>query len=254
MVETTEVPDTTVPETTAAPETTVVETTVPETTAPETTVPETTVPETTVPETTVPETTEAPETTVPETTVVETTAAPDTTLIGTVPASVPAIPEVLPLSGDGLGLVVFGADPDGAIAAVTELLGAPTEDTGWADPLTISACPGTQVRRVSWGALSLFFGDESPVVSGTPHLFAYSYGAAGDLEAEPAGLATDDGIGLGSTVAQLEAAYPDVVIEPGEEGVIEPSFFVDDTLSGRLTGGADDDLVTVIIGGDPCGV
>jgi hypothetical protein len=120
--------------------------------------------------------------------------------------------------------------------------------------LSISACPGTQVRRVSWGALSLFFGDESPIASGPPHLFAYSYGAAGDLEAEPAGLATDDGIGLGSTVAYLEAAYPDVVIEPGEEGVIEPSFFVDDTLSGRLTGGEDDDLVTVIIGGDPCGV
>jgi hypothetical protein len=202
----------------------------------------------------VPETTEAPETTVPETTVVETTEAPETTAAGSVPGSVPAIPEVLPLNPDGLGLVTFGDDPDATIAAVTEVLGAPTEDTGWADPLSISACPGTQVRRVSWGALSLFFGDESPIASGTLHLFAYAYGSADVLDAEPAGLATDDGIGLGSTVAYLKAAYPGVVIEPGEEGIIEPSFVVDENLSGRLTGGEDDDLVTVIIGGDPCGV
>ena len=54
--------------------------------------------------------------------------------------------------------------------------------------------------------------------------------------------------------AFLRAAYPDVVVEAGEEGLLAPNFYVDDQLSGRLTGAADDDLVTVIIGGDPCGV
>jgi hypothetical protein len=75
-----------------------------------------------------------------------------------------------------------------------------------------------------------------------------------DLEAIPEGLATPEGIGLGTTVAFLRAAYHDVVVEPGEEGLLAPSFYVDEDLSGRLTGTADDDLVTVIIGGDPCGV
>jgi hypothetical protein len=171
-----------------------------------------------------------------------------------VAASVPPIPEVLPLGADGLGLVTFGDEPDAAVAALTDVLRPPTEDTGWVEPLSLSACPGTEIRRVSWDALSLFFGDESRVASGSRHLFAYAYGTAEDLEGEPVGLATDQGIGLGTTVEYLEAAYPDVVIEPGEDGVIEPSFFVDETLSGRLTGGADDDLVTVIVGGDPCGV
>ena len=53
---------------------------------------------------------------------------------------------------------------------------------------------------------------------------------------------------------RLYAAYRDVVVEAGEEGLFLSNFYVDDNLSGRLTGGADDDLVTVIIGGDPCGV
>ncbi len=189
----------------------------------------------------------------PVTTAVETTL-PATTAAGAVPGSVPPVAGVLRLNTDGLGIVTFGDDPEGAITAVAAVLGDPSADTGWSDPLSISACPGTQVRRVTWGALSLFFGDESTVASGTPHLFAYSYGSVEDLESEPVGLATPEGIGLGSTVVYLGAAYPDVVIEPGEDDVIEPSFFVDESLSGRLTGGAGDDLVTVIIGGDPCGV
>jgi hypothetical protein len=168
--------------------------------------------------------------------------------------TVPPVAEVLPLNPDGLGLVSFGDEPEAVIEAVTEVLGTPSDDTGWSEPLSISACPGTEVRRVEWSALALFFGDESAVATGTRHLFAYAYGTVEDLEAEPAGLATPEGIGLGSTVAYLRAAYPSVVLEPGETGVIEPSFFVDDNLSGRITGDADDDLVTVVIGGDPCGV
>lgn len=192
-----------------------------------------------------------------------TTTAPETTLRATttaLPADSSIAPSTLPiadvvqLGGDGLGIVTFGAEPEAAIAAATAVFGEPTEDTGWSDPLTVSTCAGTQVRRVSWGSLSLYFGDESPVAQGTPHLFAYSYGTADDLEGAPVGLATPEGIGLGSTVEFLRAAYPEVVVEPGEEGIIEPNFFLSDVLSGRLTGGGDADLVTVIIGGDACGV
>ena len=83
------------------------------------------------------------------------------------------------------------------------------------------------------------------------HFFGYSYGSEQDLEAIPEGLATPEGIGLGTTVEFLRAAYTDVVIEAGEEGLFAPNFFVDDQPQRPTHRRADDDLVTVIIGGDP---
>lgn len=163
----------------------------------------------------------------------------------------PAISDLLVLRTDGLGLVSFGDAADRAVADVAALLGDPTEDTGWVDPLTQSVCSGSTFRRVTWGSLSLYAGDVGP---GERSLFAYSYGLAGDLDAPPRGLATPQNIGLGTTVEFLRAAYPEVAIEPGEEGLIPPSFVIPDGPRGELTGGADDDLVTLIIGGNACGV
>jgi hypothetical protein len=171
-----------------------------------------------------------------------------------VPADSAPVDDLLVLDHDGLGIVEFGDPADEAVAAVAAMLGQPVADTGWVVPLTIGACAGTEARTVSWGSLHLYSSDESGFASGARHLFGYSYGSVEDLEATPAGLATPEGIGLGTTVDFLRAAYEGVVVEAGEEGIIAPSFYVDDRLSGRLTGDADDDLVTVIIGGDPCGV
>jgi hypothetical protein len=184
-----------------------------------------------------------------------TAAGPDSsvTVVGPEPSS-PAADDAIVLGRDGLGAIRFGAPADEAIAAATAVLGPADTDSGWVDPLSISACAGTVARVVSWGDLQLYLSDESGVASDGRHLFAYSYGSVADLETTPEGLATPEGIGLGTAVEFLKAAYPDVVIEEGEEGLIPPNFYVDDRLSGRLTGGADDDLVTVIIGGDPCGV
>jgi hypothetical protein len=187
----------------------------------------------------------APEPSVP-------TVAPSSTSDST-PTGSPAAPTIV-LADDGLGIAALGAAADDAIAAVTAVLGQPDEDSGWVDPLTIGACAGDEARYVAWGSLYLYFSNRSAFVDGDRHFFGYSYGSVGDLEAIPEGLATPEGIGLGTTVAFLRAAYHDVIIEAGEEGLLAPSFYVDDTLSGRLTGTADDDLVTVIIGGDPCGV
>ncbi len=80
------------------------------------------------------------------------------------------------LSGDGIGSADFGADPEGVIEYVNSFLGAPTNDTGWIDPLTIGLCSGAEIRQVSWGVLSLLFGDVSEVVQGRRHFFAYAYG------------------------------------------------------------------------------
>jgi hypothetical protein len=169
------------------------------------------------------------------------------------PTGSPAAPTIV-LADDGLGIAKFGGAADDAIAAITAVLGEPDEDSGWVDPLTVGACAGDEARFVAWGALFLYFSDRSAFADGDRHFFGYSYGRVQDLEAIPEGLATPEGIGLGTTVAFLRAAYNDVVIEAGEEGLLASSFYVDDALSGRLTGTADDDLVTVIIGGDPCGV
>lgn len=179
-------------------------------------------------------------------------AAP--TVAGSVAPSGPVVPPSLLLARDGLGIVSFGDDADATIAAVTAVLGESDNDSGWVDPLSIGACAGEQARFVAWGSLYLYFSDESAFGHGEPHFFGYSYGSESDLEAIPEGLATTEGIGLGTTVAFLRAAYHDVVVEAGEEGLFPSNFYVDDNLSGRLTGGNDDDLVTVIIGGDPCGV
>jgi hypothetical protein len=172
---------------------------------------------------------------------------------GSSPAGSPAPPTIV-LADDGLGIAVFGTAADDTIAAITAVLGEPDEDSGWVDPLRVGACAGDEARFVAWGTLYLYFSDNSAFGDGERHFFGYSYGSERDLGAIPEGLATPEGIGLGTTVVFLRAAYHDVVIEAGEEGLLAPSFYVDDALSGRLTGTADDDLVTVIIGGDPCGV
>lgn len=241
VVTTTSVPDTVAStEPASTPAITSVATTVVESTEPASTAPTTTEPATTEPATTVPPTT-APATTQPATTA----AGPTTTVV-----------PVLGVGRDGLGIVPFGTEAEATIAAVTAALGAPTEDTGWADPFTVSTCAGSEVRRVSWGALSLLFGDPAATPqtpTGVRQFFAYSYGNVSDVSAAPAGLKTPEGIGIGSPIADVRAAYPGVTVEPGEEGLIAPTFFVDEQLSGLMTGAEDTDIVTVIFGGPFCG-
>lgn len=158
------------------------------------------------------------------------------------------------LRPEGIGDIDFGADPDSAIAAVRATLGDPSNDSGWVDPFTISACPGSEYRRVSWGALSLQFSDSTSAADGRRHFFGYEYGLVGQTDAEPAGLTTPEGIGVGSTVADVRQIYPDVSVAPGEEGVSSPAFEVTEGgLAGLLTDASDDGIVMVLVGGDFCG-
>ena len=207
--------------------------------------------------TSVPTESTALETTAVATTAVATTEAPATTAAPTTaePATTAAPTTLAPiellLRRDGLGVAAFGTEADTAVAATTTALGEPTEDTGWVDPLTISTCAGPELRRVSWGVLSLLFGD--PSGGGARNFFSYSYGDVAGLGGQPAGLRTPEGLGLGTPVADLRVAYPAVTLNAGEEGLVESSFFVDDALAGLLTGATDTDSVTVIFGGPFCG-
>jgi hypothetical protein len=200
--------------------------------------------------TTVPPTTTSTTTTTTTTSTTSTTsttvAAPSTT------APNPAV-EALVLSGDGIGTAGFGADPEGVISYLSSYLGAPSNDTGWVDPFSIGLCPGTELRRVSWGVLTLLFGDVSSVLDGRRHFFGYTYGDQAEIGAEPVGLMTTRGVMIGSRVVDVRAAYPAVQFFP-EDDFFPPSFVVTDSLRGFLTGVDDDATVTAIIGGDDCGI
>jgi hypothetical protein len=185
-------------------------------------------------------------TTTSASTTTSTTVAPSTTVAD------PAVAELL-LSGDGIGTAGFGADPAGVIEYMNSYLGPPSNDSGWVDPLTIGLCSGTELRRVSWGVLTLLFGDASFVVEGRRHFFGYSYGEQGEIGSAPVGLQTTRGVMIGSRVVDVRAAYPAAQLVE-EDDFFPPLFVVNENLRGFLTGVSDDATVTAILGGDDCGV
>lgn len=193
-------------------------------------------------------TTSTTSTTTTTSTTSTTTTAPELT---TTTEPSPGV-DALVLTTVGIGSAEFGADPEGVIGYVSSFLGAPTGDTGWVDPFTIGPCSGNELRQVSWGSLTLTFGDVSNVVQDRRHFFAYGYGVDGQIGVPPLGLETDRSITVGSRVIDLLAAYPGVILNP-EDDFFAPSFTVNDNLRGFLTGLADDDTVTVILGGIGCG-
>ncbi len=211
-----------------------------------------TTPFTLLPTTTSPPTTSTTSTTSTTTTSSTTTSTTTTIVQPSTTAADPAI-AALVLSGDGIGTAGFGAEPEGVIAYLNSYIGQPTNDTGWIDPLTIGLCSGNELRRVSWGVLTLLFGDVSSVVQGRRHFFGYTYGDQAEIGAAPAGLETSRGVMIGSRVVDVRAAYPAAQIFP-EDDFTPPFFVVNDSLRGFLTGVTDDATVTAIIGGDDCGI
>ncbi len=197
-------------------------------------------------------------TTIPATT---TTVAPTTTSVAsttsTTSTTAPAITTTtiakvkgLPLSAAGLGDALFDADADGVVDYVNSILGIPTTDSGWVDATANGiGCSGTEIRFVDWNDLSLFFTDD---VTAVRHFAAYTYGPAFAATITPYGLATDAGVGVGSTVAELRASYPAVNILPEDE-FSGPSFEIETGLRGVLTGTADTDVVLSFVGGFGCG-
>jgi len=191
-------------------------------------------------------------TTTTSTTTTTTTLAPTTTVAPSTTVADPSVQELL-LSGDGIGTAGFGADPDGVVEYMNSYLGPPSNDTGWIDPLTIGLCSGDELRQVSWGVLTLLFGDISEVVQGRRHFFGYGYGDQGEIGSAPVGLQTTRGVTIGSRVVDVRAAYPAATINP-EDDFTPPFFFVNDSLRGFLTGVSDDATVTAILGGGDCGI
>ena len=185
-----------------------------------------------------------------------TTSSTSTTSTTTTIASTTTVPVVkgLDLSATGLGDALFGADADETIAYVSSIIGAPNNDSGWQDPISIgAACPGTTIRFVDWHDLALFFTDESPAASGLPHFASYTYGPAVDgATVNPFGLTTAAGLGVGGSVEFLRATYPGAKVNGGDD-ISGPSFYIEDGLSGFLTGASNADTIISFVGGFGCG-
>ena len=174
-----------------------------------------------------------------------------TTLSGDTDPTTPAttgaaVATGIALSSEGLGIIPLGTEPEAAIAAVSADLGAPTFDSGWLDA---GNCPGTEYREVSWGGLVLQFNDAADATApeGGRHFFGYAYSGS-----EPS-LTTVEGIGLGATVAELDAAYGEA-LSTEDNPAIGPMWQVEADLffGGGLSGIAADSVVTSIQGGIPC--
>lgn len=189
---------------------------------------------------------DASPTTVPD---VTTTTAPATTTTGVGSSTSGEAPEVdLVLRGDGLGVVELGADPDVAVAAVTDVLGEPTADTGWESSFsTYGTCPGEEVRGVEWDHLVLLFTDGSTAHGDGPHLFAWR------VTGSPPALGTATGFGYRATAADAEQLYPgDVEVVPPDEPF--PGHLLIEAEGGTITAYLDDaDVVTNLEAGVACG-
>lgn len=202
-----------------------------------------------------PTTTAAPTTTSSTTTTTSTTTSTTSTTTSTTtpPTTEPLVVRELQLRQDGIGSASFGGDPEAVVEYVSSLLGAPTDDTGWTDPLAFAFCEGSEVRRVRWGVLGLLFGDVSPFASGRRHFFGWEYGEEAQVGQEPQGLRTAGGVTLGSSIVDLRAEFPEVFLNEGEEGVFPANYYVSDNFRGLVTGVTDADVVTVMFGGFGCG-
>jgi hypothetical protein len=157
----------------------------------------------------------------------------------------------LPLTADGIGPVALGAEPDQVVAELTAVLGGPSSDTGWLDDGSgvYGSCP-LPLRVVSWGSLTTFH-------TGGPdagRFFAYSYGfdfaeALAGVDSRNLNLTTPEGIGIGSTVAELRDLDAPLTIA-GDETIDVWTFVIDgDTaphLRGQISGIDPDDTVLFI--------
>lgn len=191
----------------------------------------------------------APPSTAPTTT----TAAPTTTSTASAATAGDQV-----LAADGLrGIASFGEPQDQVIARLRDRFGAPDEDRTW-DQQQIQyfgACPGNGHRFLRWGRLFVLFtdGPTNYRPAGRWHLFAWyaeDQQATGSLDP-----ATAAGIRVGSTVADLRAAYgPSLRTFNASTAPPNDGFVVGDgDLNGVLSSTSTSGRVTQLSAGQVCG-
>jgi hypothetical protein len=179
------------------------------------------------------------------------------------------------LQPNGLGVARFGATQQQALGALRAKLGRPDETSSWKNGSTpFGICPGA-TRAVRWGRLYVLFtnGPTRYAAAGRWHLFAYQVDAVQRTKVDPnysgptpppeppplrgESPKTADGVGFGSTVAELRAAYGGRLrMSYGEPGMVHRfrvRFGAGGELSGGLSGGTPAAKVTFLAAGAPCG-
>ena len=182
-----------------------------------------------------------------------TVAVPTTTVAGSTTTTIAAV-QGLGIAHTGLGGALFGADPDAVVRYMSAILGSPTSDTGWVATSSLAplVCRGTQARFVAFHDLQLFFSDESGYAKDRLHFAAFTYGPATGDHIDPYGLATDAGMKVGATVAEMKKAYPKLGLNQPSQAHPYPGFSIRHGLTGILTGLLDTDTVTGFVGGSAC--
>ena len=195
-------------------------------------------------------TTPLPTTTSPTTTSTSTTSTTEapTTSTTEAPTTTTELPGAsVPLRFDGLGDLRFGVTPEDAISYLTGILGNPTADSNWVNAAAIG-CEGSEARTVFFDDLRLTFGDESDISPGRRHFFTWSFGPPAGLAPKPEGMATQLGVTIGTSVADILKAYPNAHLSGGDDASAELS----EDLVVFLTSIAPSGVVTKLVGGTPC--
>lgn len=125
-------------------------------------------------------------------------------------------PEGVVLAGNGLGLVSFGAGVQAALGVLIDALGQPVADSGWIDTFSIYGdCPGSRLRVVEWPGVLAMFGNAEDGNrqrdAGDEHFMTWRLGSFGP---DPYLLRTGEGVGIGSTRAEVAEAYPAATFRP----------------------------------------
>ena len=138
---------------------------------------------------------------------------------------------------DGLTLVSFGGEAEGAIDALIGVLGSPDVDTGWQDPTDPAneplwpGCPGATARLLQWtGNLGVLFtdwdGDLTTPGGTVPEPYFAGYGLW-----DTTSVRTVDGASPGMALAEARGIYSDRlwVSDRPDEAVELYSFAIDGT-------------------------
>ncbi|MEW6473427.1 MAG: hypothetical protein AB1679_14240 [Actinomycetota bacterium] len=151
----------------------------------------------------------------------------------------------LVLAPDGLGPVSFGTQAARAMNGLTQALGraehvshVPAE----------AHCEGTRIFR--WKDLDVVVNEVGGFSGGKPGLVGWSLGSDG---ASALGLKTEKGIGPGSTVAAVKAAYGSgVTIAEGGSGPVVTITAPNGVITGALDGVSDASKVKTLRAGESC--
>jgi hypothetical protein len=137
------------------------------------------------------------------------------------------------LANGGLGVADFGEDPDTTIEVLTFVMGEPTDDSGWIlgtdpdrpscsganrhltwivqEPVPVEADPNDEATPEPGGPAAILEVDFSDINAGVREFAQYTYRSAAPatVDSGARGLATVEGITIGSTFDQFVAAYGD---------------------------------------------